>query len=109
MKGNGSSSGLCTPLARFDEGGWEQVSAGLAGSIGLEANKIVLENILGSDRTEANKIELENIFRFASIKPRRALPVPVSLFSGTSLIIERSETRLKSGVSTISYQRKACL
>jgi hypothetical protein len=69
MKGNGSSSGLCTPLARFDEGGWEQVSAGLAGSIGLEANKIVLENILGSDRMEANKIELENIFGFASIKP----------------------------------------
>jgi hypothetical protein len=51
MKGNGSSSGLCTPLARFDEGEREQVSARLTGSIGPEANKIVLENIFGSDRT----------------------------------------------------------
>jgi hypothetical protein len=48
MKGNESSSGLCMPLAGFDEGEQEQVlSAGLGGSITPEANKIALENIFG--------------------------------------------------------------
>jgi hypothetical protein len=51
-KGNGSSSGLCTPLSGFDEGEQEQVlSIGFARSIGPEANKVVLENIFGSNQT----------------------------------------------------------